>query len=76
MIWTAEIHNAKRCTFDGRDCWITALLREGRFQPALSVFGLQTVYEDSTLEETRAQATQRLRELGEQAPQIVVRGEL
>jgi hypothetical protein len=48
---TATVHDASRCTFDGRPCWIAALAVDGRFRPDVTgLFG-------STLEaDTRAGA--------------------
>lgn len=31
-LYTGQIHNAKACTFDGRDCFIAAIHVDGRFR--------------------------------------------
>jgi hypothetical protein len=43
------VHNAKICTFDGRDCWISALCDErGKF-----LYGKNNVEEHDTEEQAR-----------------------
>lgn len=37
---TATVHDASRCTVDGRPCWIAAVEVDGRFQPTVTgLFG-------------------------------------
>lgn len=59
MAWEAEVHNAKQCTHDGRDCFIASLEVDGKFP-----CHLDCVSESDTEEEAIAEALRMLAEHG------------
>ncbi len=66
---TMEIHNAKACTVDGRNCWITGL------NPLRGLLGWASVSEHETLDEAETWAKSFLQERKIEAAIIITHNE-
>lgn len=67
--FTGAIHNAKRVTFDGRDCFVAAVIVDGRFkadEPG------DIVSEHATLLAAKRWMYKELRNRGVRKPHVVV----